>query len=86
VVQVNLSTTQGDFGVLQDHVPTLVQLKPGLLAYSEQPNTPMKQLFVSGGFAQMNPDSSLVVSSVEAAPLEDLCPDVIQIFPCIYYL
>ena len=34
----------------------------------------------------MNPDSSLVVSSVEAAPLEDLCPDVIQIFPCIYYL
>jgi F-type H+-transporting ATPase subunit delta len=31
VEQVNLSTTDGDMGVLAGHVPSILQLKPGVV-------------------------------------------------------
>lgn len=35
--QVNLSTTEGDLGVLAGHVPSILQLKPGLIDIFEGP-------------------------------------------------
>jgi F-type H+-transporting ATPase subunit delta len=37
VEQVNLSTTEGDIGVLAGHVPSILQLKPGLIDIFEGP-------------------------------------------------
>jgi F-type H+-transporting ATPase subunit delta len=69
VVQVNLSTTAGDVGILANHVPTVLQLKPGfctLIADQTQ------KYFVSGGFAVVNPDSTLNINAVEAYTLDDI--------------
>ena len=43
VQQVNLSTTDGDLGVLAGHVPSILQLKPGLIEIFQ--NTNDKQHF-----------------------------------------
>ena len=37
VEQVNLSTTEGDMGILGGHVPSLLQLCPGLVEIFEGP-------------------------------------------------
>ncbi|GME24751.1 tannase and feruloyl esterase [Neofusicoccum parvum] len=70
VVQVNLSSESGDMGVLANHVPSIEQLKPGLIeVIAEQGGS--KQWFASGGFAIVQPDNQLSVNAVEAYPLED---------------
>jgi F-type H+-transporting ATPase subunit delta len=74
--QVNLSSTDGDMGILADHVPAIAQLKPGLIDIFTPEGSP-KKYFVSGGFAVMNPDSSLNINAVEAFSLEDLDVEVL---------
>lgn len=76
VEQVNLSTTEGDLGVLGGHVPSILQLKPGLIEIFEgpasSPSTQKRSFFVSGGFAMINPDSSMEISAIEAVPVDQL--------------
>lgn len=43
VEQVNLSTTDGDLGILANHVPAILQLKPGLIEIMQAADK--KQLF-----------------------------------------
>ncbi|KAJ1730859.1 delta subunit of the central stalk of mitochondrial F1F0 ATP synthase, atp16, partial [Coemansia sp. BCRC 34490] len=70
VNQVDMSAVSGDLGVLADHVPTIEQLKPGVLdIISDAGST---KYFVSGGFAIMNPNSVLNINAVEAFKLEDI--------------
>ncbi|KAJ3113958.1 delta subunit of the central stalk of mitochondrial F1F0 ATP synthase, atp16 [Phlyctochytrium bullatum] len=69
-VQVNLSSTEGDMGILADHVPTISQLNPGVIEVIASDKT--QKFFVSGGFAVINTDSSLNINAVEAFPIEDL--------------
>jgi F-type H+-transporting ATPase subunit delta len=78
--QVNLSSTDGDMGILADHVPAIAQLKPGVIDIlsAEGGSASSKKFFVSGGFAVMNPDSSLNINAVEAVPLEDLDLEVLS--------
>ncbi|KAJ3045342.1 delta subunit of the central stalk of mitochondrial F1F0 ATP synthase, atp16 [Rhizophlyctis rosea] len=71
VQQVNLSSTEGDMGILADHVPTIAELKPGVVEIFSTSDKP-KKFFVSGGFASINPDSTLNINAVEAFPLEDV--------------
>jgi F-type H+-transporting ATPase subunit delta len=75
VTQVNLSTTEGDMGILAGHVPTIFQLVPSVLSVVGAEST--EKYFVSGGFAVVNPDSSLNVNAVEAFPLKDLDFEVV---------
>jgi len=70
VSQVNLSSTAGDMGILANHVPTLEQLKPGVVEIVEDANT-TKKYFVSGGFAIIHPGSVLSINAIEGSPLED---------------
>ncbi|KAJ3240656.1 delta subunit of the central stalk of mitochondrial F1F0 ATP synthase, atp16 [Chytriomyces hyalinus] len=71
-IQVNIQSSEGDMGILADHVPTIAQLANGgvieILAADNKP----RKFFVSGGFAIINPDSSLNINAVEAVPVEDL--------------
>ncbi|SCU85123.1 LANO_0C03400g1_1 [Lachancea nothofagi CBS 11611] len=68
VTQVNLPAQSGQVGILANHVPTVEQLSPGVVEVFEGGSS--KKYFVSGGFATVQPDSTLSVNSVEAFPLE----------------
>jgi len=70
VVQVNIAADSGEMGILANHVPSIEQLKPGLIEVIEEAGG-SKQFFLSGGFAVINPGSVLSINAVEGYPLED---------------
>ena len=69
VVQVNIAADSGEMGILANHVPSIEQLKPGLIEVIEEQGT-SKQFFLSGGFAVINPGSVLSINAVEGYPLD----------------
>lgn len=73
VTQVNIPSTAGELGILANHVPTIQQLKPGVVEVIET-NGETKSYFISGGFATVQPDSELSVNSIEAFQAEDFSP------------
>jgi F-type H+-transporting ATPase subunit delta len=95
-VQVNLPATTGDLGVLANHVPTVEQLRPGVIDVVEESGS-TKQFFgepvpcsrylilsnaliVSGGFAVVQPGSLLSINAIEAYPVEDFSAEVSVVF------
>jgi F0F1-type ATP synthase epsilon subunit len=62
-------------GVLANHVPSIEQLKPGLVEIIEESGG-SKQFFLSGGFATVQPDSQLSINAVEGYALEDFSAEV----------
>lgn len=74
--QVNIPTTAGDLGILANHVPTIQQLKPGLVEVIENGNT--KSFFIAGGFATVNEGSSLNINAIDAYPIEDFSPEQVK--------
>ncbi|ROW17735.1 hypothetical protein VPNG_00934 [Cytospora leucostoma] len=77
VVQVNLPAESGDMGILANHVPSIEQLKPGLVEIIEESGS-NKQYFLSGGFAVVQPNSALSINAVEAYPLEDFSAEAVR--------
>jgi len=69
VPSVTLPGSVGDFGVAQNHVPTVSMLRPGLVVIH---TTPPEKVFVAGGFAFIHADSSCVINAIEVMKLEDL--------------
>lgn len=51
VEMVILPGSDGQFGVMPNHVPTVTQLKPGVVSVQEEAGGPLKKFFISGGFA-----------------------------------
>ncbi|KAF9586449.1 delta subunit of the central stalk of mitochondrial F1F0 ATP synthase, atp16 [Lunasporangiospora selenospora] len=76
VSQVNIAAVSGDMGILASHVPSIEQLRPGIIEVLEGANS--KKFFVSGGFATMNPDSTLNINAVEAFPVEEFSIEAIR--------
>lgn len=76
VTQVNLPAQSGRIGILANHVPTVEQLTPGVIEVFE--GTQSKKFFVSGGFAAMQPDSTLCITSVEAFPLDSFSQENVR--------
>ncbi|PVH94569.1 epsilon subunit of F1F0-ATP synthase N-terminal domain-containing protein, partial [Periconia macrospinosa] len=77
VVQVNLPAETGEMGVLANHVPSIEQLKPGLVEIIEESGG-SKQFFLSGGFAVVQPGSQLSINAVESYPLEDFSAEAVR--------
>ncbi|KAK7207218.1 F1 complex, delta/epsilon subunit of ATPase [Myxozyma melibiosi] len=77
VVQVNIPAVTGDLGVLASHVPTIEELRPGVIDIVEDGGA-TKQYFVSGGFATVQPGSVLSINAVEAYPVEDFSAEAIR--------
>ena len=51
----------GDFGVLPGHSKLMSSLRPGrIMIYSEDKNL-LKSFFVSGGFAEVNPEKCIIL-------------------------
>ncbi|KAH3680860.1 hypothetical protein WICPIJ_008073 [Wickerhamomyces pijperi] len=65
VTQVNVPGANGEFGILANHVPIVEQLKPGVVQITES-NGNVKEFFVSGGFATVQPGSTLSITAIEA--------------------
>ncbi|KAK3692068.1 ATP synthase delta chain mitochondrial precursor [Podospora appendiculata] len=77
VIQVNIPAVSGEMGVLANHVPSIEQLKPGVVEIIEESGS-SKQYFLSGGFAIVQPDSSMSINAVEGFPLEDFSADAVR--------
>ncbi|KAM7204056.1 putative atp synthase [Naviculisporaceae sp. PSN 640] len=77
VVQVNIPAESGAMGVLANHVPSIEQLKPGLVEVIEESGNP-KQFFLSGGFAVIQPKNVLSINAVEGYALEDFSPEAVR--------
>ncbi|PHH72414.1 hypothetical protein CDD80_4557 [Ophiocordyceps camponoti-rufipedis] len=77
VVQVNIPAESGDMGVLANHVPAIEQLKPGVVEVIEEGGS-AKKFFLSGGFATVQPGSSMSINAAEGYPLEDFSADAIR--------
>ncbi|KAH0542580.1 hypothetical protein FGG08_003085 [Glutinoglossum americanum] len=77
VVQVNIPAESGEMGILANHVPSIEQLKPGLVEIIEESGG-SKQYFLSGGFAIVQPGSQLSINAVEGFPLEDFSADAVK--------
>ncbi|KAF7508145.1 hypothetical protein GJ744_009586 [Endocarpon pusillum] len=77
VVQVNIPAESGDMGILANHVPSIEQLKPGLIEIIEESGG-SKQFFLSGGFAVVQPDSKLSINAVEGYALEDFSDEAVK--------
>ncbi|KAI0480773.1 ATP synthase delta chain [Xylariaceae sp. FL0804] len=77
VVQVNIPAESGEMGVLANHVPSIEQLKPGLVEVVEEQGS-SKQWFLSGGFATVQPNSVMSINAVEGYRLEDFSADAVR--------
>jgi len=78
VEMVILPGVDGQFGVMPNYVPTIAELKPGVIAVQETAGGPLTKYFVPGGFASMTAESKLSVSVLEAVPIEDLDEEAIK--------
>jgi len=73
----------GDFGVLPGHSKVMSSLRPGrVMVYGEDKNL-LKSFFVSGGFAEVNPEKCIVlaesvneINSLEKAAIEKEIQDL----------
>ena len=73
VYMVTVPAVTGVMGILADHAPTIAQLQPGVVTvHTADLNDITHRLFVSGGFAVVNNESSASITAVEAVRLEDL--------------
>ena len=73
----------GDFGVLPGHSKVMSSLRPGrVMVYGEDKNL-LKAFFVSGGFAEVNPEKCIVlaesvdeINSLEKSSIEKQIQDL----------
>jgi len=76
VLQVNVPSTAGDMGILPDHVPSIEQLRPGVVEVVTAEGS--KKYFASGGFCIVNSDSTVNINAVEAFTLDEFAPELVN--------
>jgi F-type H+-transporting ATPase subunit delta len=68
---VTVPGTEGRFGIVVDHVPTISQLTPGVVEFVNKEKN-AKKYFVGAGFVAVHPNSTCHVSVTECFPIEDM--------------
>ena len=76
VDMVIVPATTGQMGVLPGHVATIAELKPGVLSVHE--GNDVTKYFVSSGFAFIHANSIADIVAVEAVPLDQIDPSLVQ--------
>ncbi|CAA3017272.1 ATP synthase subunit delta', mitochondrial-like isoform X1 [Olea europaea var. sylvestris] len=76
VDMVIVPATTGQMGVLPGHVATIAELKPGVLSVHE--GNEVKKYFLSSGFAFIHANSVADIMAVEATPLDQIDPSLVQ--------
>ena len=74
VDQVDLPGAEGDFGVLADHAPMVVLLRPGVISVIVGGQA--ERIVIFGGFAEISPQG-LTVLADNASSVQDLDPTVL---------
>jgi F-type H+-transporting ATPase subunit epsilon len=75
VDQVDVPGTEGDFGVLAGHAPTVSALRPGIMTVTV--NGQQQRMVVLGGFAEVAPGGALTVLADLADSVEDFDRNVL---------
>ena len=75
VDQVDVPGSEGDFGVLAGHAPTVSALRPGIMTVFV--NGEQLRMVVLGGFAEVSADGKLTVLADLANSVEDFDRDVL---------
>ena len=70
VDMVVIPGAEGDFGVLPEHAPLMSLLRPGVISVYLGDRID-RQLFVDGGFAEVNPQGCTVLAE-RAQPLDEI--------------
>lgn len=73
---VIVPATTGQLGVLPGHVPTIAELKPGLMSVHD--GNDVKKYFVSSGFAFIHANSYADIIAVEAVPIDQIDASLVQ--------
>lgn len=73
---VIVPATTGQMGILPGHVPTIAELKPGVMSVHE--GTDVKKYFVSSGFAFIHANSYADIVAVEAVPVDRIDANLVQ--------
>lgn len=60
VVQVNIPAETGEMGILANHVPSIEQLKPGVIEVIEESSAASKQFFCEDRSADFVPEHILM--------------------------
>lgn len=55
----------GDFGVMPGHVPTIAQLRPGVVTVHTEQDKDITKYFVSSGFALIHENSETDIIAAE---------------------
>ncbi|KAK3125052.1 hypothetical protein QOZ80_7BG0599370 [Eleusine coracana subsp. coracana] len=76
VDMVIVPATTGQMGVLPGHVATITELKPGVLSVHE--GNDVTKYFVSSGFAFVHANSVADIVAVEAVPVDQIDPSLVQ--------
>lgn len=74
---------KGAMVILSKHIPTIAQLRPGVVTVTKEDGAETEKFFVSGGFAFIHPDNTCSVNAVEAIPLADLDADLARAGMCL---
>ena len=75
VQQVDLPGAEGDFGVLENHAPTVAALRPGILTVHTAAG--QQRIVVLGGFAEVSATGLTVLAEV-AENVADMNRDVLS--------
>lgn len=73
---VIVPATTGQMGILPGLVPTIAELKPGLLSVHE--GNDVKKFFVSSGFTFVHGNSYADIVAVEAVPVDQIDSNQVQ--------
>ncbi len=76
VEMVTVPGITGEFGIMPRHVPTIAQLRPGVVQVKK--DGAARNFFVSGGFCVVKDDSSVAITAAEALPLEDIDAEAVH--------
>ena len=75
---VLLPAVTGDFGAMPGHVPTVAQLRPGVVTIHNEMDKDVEKYFVSGGYALVHANSVTDLLGVEAFKLDQLDTDAVR--------
>jgi F-type H+-transporting ATPase subunit epsilon len=76
VDQVDIPGSEGDFGVLAGHAPTVSALRPGIMTMFVGGQA--QRMVVLGGFAEVSADGKLTVLADLADSVEDFDRDILS--------
>lgn len=76
VDSVTIPGSAGIFGVHPRHVPTISELKPGVVTVEDSSaEEATRHYFVSSGFAIVEPDSIVRINAIAAVPVDQIDAD-----------